>query len=68
MRKFTVLVDDRAGVSIQKLAAELQEHGFVEQLEAIGVLVGRIDEGRVEIIRALPGVAAVEEERQIGPS
>lgn len=69
-RRYTVLLDGAAGLSTQELADQLQQHGFVveQQLEEIGVLIGRVDENHIESIRALPGVAAVEIERAVGPS
>jgi hypothetical protein len=69
-RTYSILVDDRADVSIADLADRLREHGveITQQLDAIGVIVGVLDDAVVSQVRATPGVAAVEEEREIGPA
>ena len=36
---------------------------MIQQLETIGVIVGRADDSLLSQLRALPGVAAIEEEQ-----
>lgn len=69
IRNYTLTIDEHAGVSLTDLAQHLRDAGFhvTRQLEAIGVIVGRADEADVPRLRALRGVAALEEERTIGP-
>jgi hypothetical protein len=68
IRTYLVSVDD-AAVSLAELAERLRETGFevTQQLEAIGVIIGRVDEAEIARVRAVPGVRAVEEERIVEP-
>ncbi len=67
IRNYTITVDDDTGVSIRELAERLREAGFdvSQQLDAIGVILGRAEDADVARIRGIRGVAAVEEERTV---
>jgi hypothetical protein len=67
MRNYVITADGQAEGRLGELAARLREAGFdvIQQLDAIGVLVGRADEADIPRIRGLRGVAAVEEERTV---
>lgn len=64
IKRYVLTVGDEAQTTIADLAAGLGAAGFVveETLDAIGVIVGLVDEAAVEHIRALPGVAAIDED------
>ncbi len=66
-RAYTVLLDLQAGQAPGDVARALEAAGFVvdQELEAIGVILGRIDEPRVAALRKIPGVASVEENRTV---
>ncbi len=65
VRSYVITVDDQAGISIADVANQLRDAGFdvSQQLDAIGVIVGRADEAELPRIRRVPGVAAIEEDR-----
>ncbi len=70
IRAYSILVDVDEGASLEEVSAALSRAGveITEQLDAIGVVRGRIDDARLSEIRKIPGVAAIEEERQVGPA
>lgn len=70
VRNYLITVDDQAAAAMEDLTARLRLAGFevVSRLDAIGIVLGRIDEASVQRIRSLPGVSAIDEERAIGPS
>lgn len=62
----TILVDDAHKENLQGVAGNLEKKGFVlkESLDAVGVLTGSVPEDvSFEVLSAVPGVSAVEEER-----
>jgi hypothetical protein len=67
IRNYIITVD--AGMPMAELAERLREAGFevVQQLEAVGVIVGRVDDADLPRIQAVRGVSALEEERSIEP-
>lgn len=64
VKRYVLTVGDGTEVTVAELVTTLGAAGFVveQALEAIGVIVGHIDEAAVEQIRALPGVAAMEQD------
>jgi hypothetical protein len=64
IKRYVLTVGDEAQTTIADLVAGLGAAGFVveQTLDAIGVIVGLVDEAAVEQIRALPGVAAIDED------
>jgi hypothetical protein len=70
IRNYIVTANDQSEGRLTDLAERLREAGFdvVQQLDAIGVIVGRADHADLPRIRTLRGVGAVEEERTVVPS
>ena len=66
-RAYTVLLDLQAGQAPGDVGRALEAAGFVvdQELEAIGVILGRVDERNVAALRRIPGVASVEENRTL---
>lgn len=69
MKKYTVLVDQAAGAAVKDVARHLRDHGFVveQELDAIGVITGKVDEEKLPAIRAIAGIKAIERNREIDP-
>jgi hypothetical protein len=68
-KTYTVMCDIQAGAALGELADRLRAAGFhvTQQLDAIGVIVGRADEADLARVRSVRGVVAVEEERKVEP-
>jgi hypothetical protein len=66
-KNYIVTAADTSPARLAALAQRLRDAGFVVTglLEAAGVILGHADERRVAGLLALPGVAAIEEERTI---
>lgn len=61
-----VLIDDAHLSSLQHIARQLADRGFVLQqtLESIGVLAGTAPDSDFEALLGVPGVLAIEKVRQ----
>ncbi|MEO8259094.1 MAG: hypothetical protein ABI868_17230 [Acidobacteriota bacterium] len=68
-RNYTITVDDHARGRLADLGEQLRQAGFevAQQLDAIGVILGRAEDADLPRIRGLQGVAAIEEDRTIEP-
>ena len=65
-RTFVVLAEDGSEI-FDSLRESIEDHGFeIEKtLETMGMLVGSIEDGQLEEIRHLRGVASVTEEMTV---
>jgi hypothetical protein len=68
-KNYTVMATVQGGAALGELADRLRAAGFqvTQQLDAIGVIVGRADETCLARVRGVRGVAAIEEERKVEP-
>lgn len=69
IRRYVVTLEEGVHDGIAEVADRLRAAGFdvVEQLDEIGAIIGSADESALPHIRAVRGVGAVEEEREIEP-
>jgi hypothetical protein len=54
---------------VAEIVRQLRAAGFelTQQLDAIGVILGRADDAEVERLRRIDGIASVEEDRTVRP-
>lgn len=66
--KLSVSVDDAHLNRVPEVARALERAGLKieEELEAIGVITGEIDDAKVDDLHRIEGVAHVEPERRVG--
>jgi hypothetical protein len=64
-RTYIISVVDPSPEQLTRLAERLRDAGFevTHQLAFTGTIIGRADEAAVDVLRTLPGVGAIEEER-----
>jgi hypothetical protein len=68
-KHYIITLGDPLPTSMAEIIRQLVAAGFelTQQLDAIGVILGRADETVVERLRKLHGIAAVEEDRTVRP-
>jgi hypothetical protein len=66
--RLSLSVSDEHVKDLDGIAAAARKAGLdVEHQHAsLGIVTGSIDAGKLDALRRIPGVAAIEEERQVG--
>lgn len=69
IRRYVVTLGEGIDNGMSQMVERLRAAGLdvEEQLEEIGVIIGAADESAVPHLLAVPGVGAVEQEREIEP-
>lgn len=72
-KRFIVSVSDATDPDeggFQEVVERLRQSGFQvsHTLGALGLVIGSADPAKLAVLRAIPGVAAIEEERETGPA
>lgn len=64
IRRYSITLDHQAALRVSEVVDRLHEAGFEvsERLDAIGVLLGQADDARLDGIRHLEGIVAIEEQ------
>jgi hypothetical protein len=70
-KRFIVSVDaGQEGGEFTGIVSRLRRAGFEvsHTLDTLGLVRGSADPEKLDLFRAIPGVTAIEEEREIGPA